>query len=387
MAAPRVDVVWDERFTDYDFGPGHPFTEQSRRLGVRLLELWADGARRESSVRWSRSVAPADPRELERFHERAYLDRIRSESRSPTPGLLDHGDTPAFPGCWEAATRLVGGTLTAVRAALDPGPHRSFQPGGGLHHAAPGRASGFCILNDLAVAIADARSRGLRRIAYLDIDVHHGDGVMYGFYEDGAVLDIDFHQDGRTIFPGTGALDETGRGDGAGLKVNVPLPPGAGDEAFVPLFRRIVPVLLRSYRPQLILLQSGVDGHVGDGLGALRYTLASYVTAVSTLLEIAAELGDVPLVATGGGGYTAESVARVLAVDGRLLAGGEAPGTGEPLPKGWEEEYEGETGLVAPRTWSSHRPVERGPWSRESEAGLVHRLEERLGRKFPRGPA
>jgi acetoin utilization protein AcuC len=382
-AAPRLLTVWDDRFTRYDFGPGHPFTEVSRRLGVRLLEAWASESAAGRRIGWRREVEPASPEELERFHRSEYLARVERESHSQTGGLLDRGDTPSFPGCYEAAARLAGGTLAATRGAMEGPSRRAFQPGGGLHHAHPDRASGFCIFNDLAVAIADAKTHGVRRLAYIDIDVHHGDGVMYGFFEDGAVLDIDFHETGHTIFPGTGHVSETGRGDGAGLKVNVPLPPGAGDAAFQPLFGRIVPAMLRSYRPQMILLQCGADAHVGDGLGHLQYTLASYATAVSTLVDLAEELGRVPLVVTGGGGYTSESVARVLALAGRVLAGGAPPLAQEKLPAEWSEEFEAATGIVAPRTWGAHRPVERSSWSSESEATLIGELESRLGTRFP----
>ncbi|EQD44777.1 Histone deacetylase superfamily, partial [mine drainage metagenome] len=171
---------------------------------------------------------------------------------------LDHGDTPAFPGCFEEAARIVEGTVRAVDFALaERG--RAFHPAGGLHHAHRDAASGFCIFNDVAVGVERAVSAG-HRVAYLDIDAHHGDGVMYGFYDSGRVLDIDVHQDGRTLFPGTGAVSEIGAGDGEGRKVNVPLPPGAGDETLVPLVARLVPTLLRDFRPDLIVVQHGADG-------------------------------------------------------------------------------------------------------------------------------
>src|SRR5208282_4093747 len=262
MSAPRGQLVWDERFTDYDFGPDHPFTEQSRQSSVRLLETLLPS---DAPVEFVREVAVATREYLETFHEAEFVELVhQAGQRWGAPSPRDAGDTPSFPGCFDAAARIAEGAARAVDYALE---HRapSFHPAGGLHHAHPERASGFCIFNDVALAVGRAVAAG-HRVAYVDIDAHHGDGVMYGFYSSGRVLDIDFHQDGRTLFPGTGSTDETGLADGDGLKVNLPLPPGAGDEALRPLFQRVVPPLLRSFRPDLIVLQHGADGHVGDPL-------------------------------------------------------------------------------------------------------------------------
>ena len=259
---------------------------------------------------------------------------------------LDRGDTPSFPGCDVASARIVGGTLAAFDAVLGEGPSRAFQPGGGLHHARAEAASGFCIYNDIGVSLADALARGtVQRAAYIDIDVHHGDGVMYGFYEDGRLLDIDFHQDGRPIFPGTGDIEETGRGDGAGLKVNVPFPPGAGDREFAAVWDRVVPTMLEEHRPDLIVLQCGVDGHVGDLLGHLRYRAETYERAVRSLMEQADRWANGRLVVTGGGGDHAANVALTLGMVGRRLAGGPPPGVGESgAPPAWGAEFRSLTG-------------------------------------------
>ncbi len=307
---------------------------------------------------------------------------MERESRSRVHRPLDSGDTPSFPGCWEAAAAVAGGGLAAWRTISErPGTH-VLHAAGGLHHAHPGRASGFCIFNDPALVIRSALPPlgPLRRVAYLDVDVHHGDGVMYGFYDRGSLLDIDFHQDGRTIFPGTGSVAETGSGDGAGLKVNVPLPPSAGNEALLPLFERIVPTLLRSYRPELIVLQCGVDGHVDDRLGQLQYTPEAYRRVVALVHALAHEVASGRLLVTGGGGYTAENVSRVLARAGTLLVG--APGTGEadaPLPAGWREEFRSAVGYEAPRTWEEHPEPDRSTWTPDRADRLLAELGERLG--------
>ncbi len=297
---------------------------------------------------------------------------------------MDLVNTPSFAGCFAAAARLVAGADRAVRHALDTGAP-AFHPGGGLHHAGRSGASGFCIFNDVGVAISDLVADG-RRVAYIDIDAHHGDGVMYGFYESGRVLDIDFHQDGRTLFPGTGFPPETGRGDGAGSKVNLPLPPGAGDEAVLPLFRRLVPVLVDGFRPELIVLQHGVDGHVGDPLTHLQYTPSAYVEILQTVVRLANTHCAGRLVVVGGGGYRPESVSRVLARAGRILGGLSGPGDKEALPEPWRAEYAEEIGAEAPADWTSPCRFERSPWRKEDEARLVQELEEVLGRKFPDPP-
>ena len=234
------------------------------------------------------------------------------------------------------------------------------------------------------MAIATALGPGgFKRVAYVDIDAHHGDGVMYGFYRDGRVLDIDFHQDGRTLFPGTGNASEIGSGDGAGLKVNLPLPPGAGTEALVSLFQTVVPPLVREFRPELIVLQAGVDGHVGDPLTRLRYTPEAFRTAISELHRLAHEVCGGRLLVTGGGGYLPESVARVLAQDAYALAGVEAPGPDTPLPEPWRRRFEEVTGRPAPTHWEDRRlpPAETDGKAHAEE--LLRDLSRRLGRNFP----
>jgi len=375
--------VWDERFLEYDFGPGHPFTQRSRRLAVRLFQeaLKADA---DPSVEFREEVPTAPVEYLATFHEPEYLEFVRRASLSDRPGFLDQGDTPSFPGCFDASARIAAAAAWAVETTLETN-RPTFHPAGGLHHAHPGRASGFCIFNDLALAIVEAARTG-RKVAYIDIDAHHGDGVMYGLYESGAVLDIDFHQDGRTLFPGTGFPEESGRGDGAGLKVNVPLPPGAGDETLLPLFHRLVPPLVRSFRPDLIILQHGADGHLGDPLTSLGYTSRSYDEIDRLVLDLGKELCRSRVVFAGGGGYRPESVARVLARAGIAALGLNLPAADDPLPATWAEEFEAEWGRPAPPTWIDplpHRPA-HPPHSAHRGEEVVRALEQALGRSFPR---
>jgi acetoin utilization protein AcuC len=381
MTAPTLSLVWDERFREYDFGPGHPFTELSRALAVHLLGHLSPPTG-PGSVRWVSDIPPAPRRLLETFHRKEYLDFVETVGSLAEPPPLDIGDTPGFPGCYSAAARLVEGADRGLALTLEHSVP-SFHPAGGLHHAHPDRASGFCIFNDVAIAVSRATREHLR-VAYVDIDAHHGDGVMYGFYQSGQVLDIDFHQDGRTLFPGTGFPSETGQGDGAGLKVNLPFPPGTGDEALLPLFHRIVPPLLRSFRPEVIVLQHGVDGHVGDVLARLQYTPSAYAEVDRTMLELARELTGGRLLVTGGGGYRPESVSRVLARAGSIFGSLAVPDDATMVPAEWRAEYRELLGDVAPQTWGEHPVAVGTAWRVEDEERLVRELETELGRRFPR---
>lgn len=380
MSALRLSVVWDARFRSYDFGEGHPFSERSRALAASLLER-ATAHRPPGSVDRIRAVDPAPRSLLESFHRPEYIDLVEQSSAIGVPRLLDAGDTPAFAGCYEEAARLVAGAEVGLERTIATSVP-SFHPAGGLHHAHPERASGFCIFNDVAIAVGRAVSRGLR-VAYVDLDAHHGDGVMYGFYDSGKVLDIDVHQDGRTLFPGTGFPSETGRADGAGLKVNLPLPPGAGDEALLPLFRRLVPPLLEEFRPEVIVVQHGVDGHVGDALAQLRYSPRAYAEIDRSLLALARRISGGRLLVTGGGGYRASSVARVLCRTGLLLGGWDLPPDDEALPPEWVAEFRREIDEPSPNRWADPEPPGGTPWRPESEAKLVGELERQLGRRFP----
>lgn len=356
MPTPGL-LLWDERLRAYDFGPGHPFQIRYRAEAARNLLDVAASSEAGGRLSPSAPIEPASREVIGRFHNAAYQDQVHEFAARPGRSYLDGGDTPAFPGCDVAAGRVANAAVMGLEAISERPVRRAFSPAGGLHHAHRDRASGFCIYNDVAIAIASAlRSGGpYRRVAYIDVDVHHGDGVMYGFYDDGRVLDIDFHQDGRTLFPGTGAASETGRGDGSGLKVNLPLPPGAGDGTLVPLFRRVVPPMVRDFRPEWIVLQHGVDGHLGDGLGGLEYSDQGYAAVLETVLELAQEVCGGRLLVTGGGGYDRHNVPRVLTAVGRRLA---------------REEPE-----------TAQTPTEEEPWVET----VLRDLEPAVGRRFPSG--
>ncbi|HLY51998.1 MAG TPA: hypothetical protein VKQ31_03215, partial [Steroidobacteraceae bacterium] len=253
---PSVAVVVSEQLARYSFGDGHPFGPD--RLAAFTREFEARGLDRRVQLLEPRT---ASEEELRAFHSPAYLEFVRERSMSGT-GMLDAGDTPAYRGVYEAAAGVVGATLSAMEAIMRGECRRAFVPIAGLHHAARDRAAGFCVFNDCGVAIEMLKRAGLKRIAYVDIDAHHGDGVFYAFEDDAAVVFADLHEDGRYLYPGTGASGETGRGAAVGMKLNVPLPPGADDQLFASVWPRVMAHLER-FDPQFLILQCGADSLEG----------------------------------------------------------------------------------------------------------------------------
>jgi acetoin utilization protein AcuC len=223
---------------------------------------------------------------------------------------LDGGDTPAFRGVYEAAANVVGATLRAADAIMAGECKRAFVPIAGLHHAARDRAAGFCVFNDCGVAIELLKKNaGLERIAYVDIDAHHGDGVFYAFEDDASVIFADVHEDGRYLYPGTGTASEVGKGAAKGTKLNIPIAPGADDAAFEAVWPQVLEHL-RRFSPQFILLQCGADSVEGDPITHLRYTPAAHARAARDLASLADELGHGRVLGMGGGGYNRNNLAR-----------------------------------------------------------------------------
>jgi len=252
------------------------------------------------------------------FHTQEYLSYIREASESGE-GLLDAGDTPAFKGCFEASLAIVGATLKAIELVESGEFDHAANFAGGLHHARRDAASGFCIMNDCSIGIAWLR-RSHRRVAYIDIDAHHGDGVVYGFYSDPGLLTVDIHQDGRTLFPGTGDVYETGGGEGRGYKLNVPLPPGSGDDVLIHVVEGFIIPALEMYAPEFILMQCGADGLEGDPLTRLRYSVEGCTSVVRMVHEASHRIGA-KLVLLGGGGYNAQRAAECWASEFAAIKG------------------------------------------------------------------
>jgi acetoin utilization protein AcuC len=300
---PSVAVVVSERLARYGFGDGHPFGPD--RLAAFMREFAARGLAQRVRVLEPRSATDA---ELASFHSAEFLAFVRERSASGT-GMLDGGDTPAFKGVYEAAAVVVGATLSAMEAIMQGECRRAFVPIAGLHHAARSRAAGFCVFNDCGVAIEQLKLAGLKHIAYVDIDAHHGDGVFYAFEDDAAVVFADLHEDGRYLYPGTGGADETGRGPAVGTKLNVPLPPGADDEFFASVWPRVT-AHLKKFAPEFIILQCGADSLEGDPITHLRFSARVHGQAARELAELADELGHGRVLALGGGGYNRANLAQ-----------------------------------------------------------------------------
>ena len=298
-----VCVYIGEALARYGFGHGHPFgPDRMDRFWDRARALGLD-----SRVTVCEPVeASADA--IQRFHHADYVERVRSQSRTGS-GFLDYGDTPAFAGVFEAAACVVGSVLDGLQKILDGHCRRVFVPIAGLHHARRDRAAGFCVFNDCGVAIETLRQvHGLRRVAYVDIDAHHGDGVFYGFEDDPDVIFADLHEDGRYLYPGTGARKETGTGAARGTKLNVPMPPEADDAAFFEAWASVEEFVRRG-RPEFVLFQCGADSLAGDPITHLRYSPAAHAHAARRLCALADECCEGRLAALGGGGYNRDNLA------------------------------------------------------------------------------
>jgi acetoin utilization protein AcuC len=301
---PNTCLVAGEKIARYGFGEGHPFGPDRHDAFIR--ELKAEGL--------DAVVEPLEPRaanrlELETFHQSGYIDLVADRSRTGQ-GFLDAGDTPAFRGVFDAASNVVGASLVATEAIMEGRVRRGFVPIAGLHHASRTGAAGFCVFNDCAIVIEQLKHRwGLKRIAYVDIDAHHGDGVFYAFEDDPDFSFADIHEDGRYLYPGTGAASETGRGLAAGTKLNIPLPPGAGDAAFWPAWETIEKYL-EARRPEFIVFQCGADSLEGDPITHLRFSEEAHAHAAARLAGIADRVCEGRLLGLGGGGYNRRNLAR-----------------------------------------------------------------------------
>jgi acetoin utilization protein AcuC len=300
----NVAVIVSDRLARYGFGDGHPFGPDRHAAFVREFE--ARSLDKRVHILQPR-VATED--ELRAFHTQGYVDFVRERSVNGQ-GFLDGGDTPAFRGVYEAAACVVGATLNAAEAIMQGEFRRAFVPIAGLHHAARDRAAGFCVFNDCGVAIELLRKKsGLQRVAYVDIDAHHGDGVFYAFEDDAAVIFADVHEDGRYLYPGTGAADETGRGAAQGTKLNLPMAPGSDDAAFARVWPQVIAHLER-FAPEFIILQCGADSVEGDPITHLQFSSKTHGFAARELTALADRLGHGRVLALGGGGYNRANIAQ-----------------------------------------------------------------------------
>jgi len=386
-SAPAAALVYSPALANYHFAPGHPFTPARHVLAVQLMREW--GLLDDVPV-----IEPsaATEQDLLLVHTPDYLRAIGAASRQPEhadPGFgIGAGDTPAFRGMSEAALLVVGATIATLDVVLDGGATRAFGPAGGLHHAHRDRAAGFCVFNDSAVAIEHAirRRRGLR-VAYVDIDVHHGDGVEEMFYERDDVLTLSVHESGAYLYPGSGHVHEMGQGVGHGFALNVPLAPGSGADSYALVLQQVIAPALRAYGPDVVVLQGGADTHRDDPLASLDITVAGYLNLVEGIRDLAGELCEGRLAMVGGGGYESYSaVPRMWAGAMATLMGVPVPPT---LPRAWlnaSHEAAVEAGKHAPL--GSELTLAEGsspPAAQVRDAALdaTRRVIERLHRAHP----
>jgi acetoin utilization protein AcuC len=382
-----VTVIWADEFLSYDLGPDHPLNPVRLALTVSLArELGVLDRPNVTMV----APAPASEELLTLVHDPAYLEVVRV---APThPWGVGHGfestDNPVFPHMFEASALIAGGSVLAAERVWSGASQHAVNIAGGLHHAMRSRASGFCVFNDPAIAIARLLSLGAERIAYVDVDVHHGDGVQAAFYGDPRVLTVSIHQSPLTLFPGTGFPDETGRGDAEGASVNIALPPYTDDQGWHRAFHAVVPAVLRAFRPQILVTQAGCDTHHEDPLAELALTVDGQRSSYRTLHELAHELCDGKWVAFGGGGYgLVRCVPRAWT---HLLAEavGERVAPGSPVPEAWLEDVRAR-GLrtTPPRVMTELDPPVQGiawpAWEPGEDSALARAITATRRAVFP----
>ena len=309
--------IYSQELEKYSYPPDSMFVTQraakTRELLMSLGLLDGKCGRESAPVRATKS-------ELKNFHSTKYLEALQRAadgkmSREHLSMGLGTPDCPVFKDMFDFASWACGATLTGAELILSGETNIAFNPSGGFHHARAEKASGFCYLNDLVLACMRFSSND-KRVLYLDIDAHHGDGVQEAFYETNQVMVISLHESGKTLWPGTGFEDETGNGAGKGFTVNVPLPIGIWDAAYLEVFTEIVIPLIKAYEPDIFVLQSGMDALAGDGLAHLELTNNAHAEIIDRLLRF-----NKPMLVTGGGGYHVDNTVRGWALVWEILCG------------------------------------------------------------------
>jgi len=320
LATRKAVFIYSAEFERYRYPPEHPFnTIRARKTReiVNSMGLLSGPGIGEVAPK------PAERVVLKKFHSARYLHALKTAAEGKwDSNALNMGigtsDCPVFEGLYDYAALVAGGTITAAKLILSGDADAAFNPSGGFHHAGPERASGFCYINDVALGCIVLAEAG-KKVLYLDVDVHHGDGVAYAFYERSDVMTISFHQNPRTLFPGTGFEDEIGTGKGKGYCVNVPLPIGTYDQVYMEAFEALAPPLIEAFNPDVIVFELGADALAGDPLAHLYLTNNVYADIIDSLLGF-----NKPILATGGGGYNVENTARAWALAWSILAGADS---------------------------------------------------------------
>jgi len=347
-------VVFDPTLTAYDFGPSHPMSPLRVDLTIRLA--------RELGVLDRLRMVPApfaDEQLIATVHDPGLIEAVRRAGLDPDDHDDRHGlgtdDNPVFPDMHTAAAHVVGASVEAFRQVHSGESLHSANIAGGLHHAMRDRASGFCIYNDVAVGIQWLLDQGVPKVAYVDVDVHHGDGVEAIFYDDPRVLTISLHETGQMLFPGTGFAAEVGGPDAQGTAVNVALPPGTADAGWLRAFHAIVPPLLRAFEPTVLVTQQGCDSHMDDPLAHLMLSVDGQRASYLTLHELAHEVCDGRWVALGGGGYALVDVVPRAWTHLLAIVGGEPVDPHTETPPRWRDHVRTALGRQAPMRMTDGR--------------------------------
>jgi acetoin utilization protein AcuC len=353
--------------TAYNFGPGHPMAPERMDLTARLAESLGLFDLDHVSVE---APEVADDAALELVHSPEFVAAVKRVSEDPTQPDVARGlgteDDPAFAGMHEAAARLAGASLLSASRILDGSALRAINFGGGMHHAARERASGFCIYNDAALAVQKLLDGGIRRVAYIDVDAHHGDGTESIFWDDPRVLTISLHESGLTLFPGTGFANEIGGPQAEGTAVNVALPSGTGDAGWLRAFHAVVPQLVAAFQPEVIVSQHGCDSHRADPLTHLNLSVDGQREAASAVGNLAARHCDNRWIATGGGGYNVLQVVPRSWSHLIAIAAGRPVPLRTPVPQDWRTYVEDKFGSSAPVLMSDDVEL----WWRSWEVGF-----------------
>lgn len=354
-------LMWDEAVTRYDFGPSHPMDPV--RLALTMGLVRAFGLDREMSVR---AAPAAGDSTLRLVHREDYVAAVREVSADPGVADGSYGlgtmDDPAFHGMHQASALIAGQSVAAAEAVWRGEAEHAVNFAGGLHHAMPGGAAGFCVYNDAALAIARLLELGAERVAYVDVDVHHGDGVQAAFWDDPRVLTISLHEHPRTLFPQTGWPEETGGPAAEGSAVNVALPAGTGDEGWLRAFHATVPELLADFRPQVLVTQHGADTHFEDPLAHLAVSLDAQRAVQEACHRLAHEYAGGRWLALGGGGYAVVDVVPRSWTHLVGIVGHRPVDPQSAVPDAWRDEVYARTRQPGPARMTDGRTVEWRDW-------------------------
>ncbi len=370
----KTAFIYSDDFAKYDYGPGHPLKPFRLKLTYELIKSYGLFSSPDVSVV---EAKPAVEEDLLLYHTGDYIDILKAANGGlEIPGEegfgLGYGDNPVFEGVFEWSRLVTGASLQAAALVESGETSIAFNISGGLHHALASQASGFCYINDPVIAISSLIRKG-RKVAYIDIDAHHGDGVQAAFYHTDKVLTISLHESGRYLFPGSGFVNEIGEGEGKGYSVNIPMPPSSDDELFVYAFNEVVPSVIERFKPDIIVGQLGVDSFRSDPLTHLNYTTNGFCEVVRKMKELSPRF-----VALGGGGYEITNVARAWTLAWAIMNDVELP---DDLPETFLQQYalEGFRG----RKLRDEAFFEKGP-GKEMMRGEVDRVVAAInGKVFP----